>query len=220
VVVLLYVGWQLWIGDAIYGAQARADSLETVERWQQDYEPAPPAPEQTSSALDVEPVIMPEPSGTEDFAVMRIPRFGADYMFKVAGGVTRSGTLDRQRIGHYPGSSMPGEVGNFALAAHRTTYGAPFNRLAELQVGDAIVIETENGWYTYRFRNLQYVKPDEVEILLPVPQRPEVPAGDRFITLTSCSPMYSMTERIVAFGIFESYSPRSADPPASLTPPE
>ena len=74
---------------------------------------------------------------------------------------------------------MPGEAGNFAVAAHRTTWGKPFNRIAELHVDDAIVIETPDGWYTYRFRTLEYVTPDEVEVLLPVPQAMDVPAGDR-----------------------------------------
>jgi len=228
VIVLLYVGWQLWLGDIIYGAQASAESREIADAWQQDFaEPTPdptptdsgtPAPAPTSEAT-VEPVLIPEPSGTEDFAVMHIPRFGSDYLFTIAGGVTRSGTLDRQRIGHYPGTNMPGEVGNFALAAHRTTYGAPFNRIAELRVGDAIVIETEGGWYTYRFRTLEYVTPSQVEVLLPVPQQPDLPAGERYITLTSCSPLYSMAERIVAYGVFERYTPRSDVPPPSLAPP-
>lgn len=220
VIVLLYVVWQLWLGDVIYGAQARSDSRVTVEEWQRQYEESGPPPEQAAPTASVEPAIISKPAGTEDFAVMRIPRFGADYMFKIAGGVTRSETLDRQRIGHYPGTQMPGEVGNFALAGHRTTYGAPFNRLADLQVDDAIVVETENGWYTYRFRSLEYVTPTEVEVLLPVPQHPDVPAGGRYLTLTSCSPMYSLAERIVAYGVFESYTARTnAGPPASLAAP-
>ena len=52
----------------------------------------------------------------------------------MAGGVTRARTLDPIGIGHYPGTKMPGEVGNFAVAAHRTTWGKPFNRIAELHV--------------------------------------------------------------------------------------
>jgi len=137
---------------------------------------------------------------------------------QMAGGVTRARTLDPIGIGHYPGTKMPGEAGNFALAAHRTTWGKPFNRIADLHVGDAIVVETQEGWYTYRFRTLQYVKPNEVEVLLPVPQAMDVPAGTAYITLTSCSPMYAMTERIVAYGVFESFTPRSAsgEEPASL----
>ena len=108
---------------------------------------------------------------------MRIPRFGADYAWQIAGGVTRARTLDPIGIGHYPGTPMPGDVGNFALAAHRTTWGAPFNRIAELHVNDAIVVETAEGWYTYRFRTLEYVTPSEVEVLLPVPQVEGAPPG-------------------------------------------
>lgn len=130
-----------------------------------------------------------------------------------------SRTLDTARIGHYTGTEMPGRLGNFALAGHRTTFGAPFNRLPYLRVNDAIVIETPKGWYTYRFRNLTYVKPTQVEVLLDVPEKPEVPAGNSYITMTACSPIGSLAERIVAYGTFEEYTPRTAGPPASLTTP-
>jgi sortase A len=223
VLTLLYVGWQMYLGDLIFGAQANAEGQELSEQWAEQFQESlpetTPAPteEPAAEAAPPEPVILPEPTGTEDFAIMRIPRFGADYAWTMAGGVTRAGTLDNFRIGHYPGSKMPGEVGNFAVAGHRTTYGAPFNRIAELHVGDAIVIETPAGWYTYRFRTLEYVTPDEVEVLLPVPQMPDVPANGRYITMTSCSPMFSLAERIVAYGVFESFQPYADGPPASLT---
>ena len=88
---------------------------------------------------------------------------------------------------------------------------------AELRINDAIVVETADGWYVYRFRTLEYVTPDEVEVLLPVPQVENAPPGSRYITLTSCSPMYAMTERIVAYGVFESFTARASGPPAALT---
>lgn len=226
VVVMLYVAWQMWIGDWIQGAQNNAAGAALSEQWEQDYippaasTPDPTASEDPAAPVTAEPVILPQPADAEVFGVMRIPRFGADYQVEMAGGVTRPRTLDKGRVGHYPDSPMPGEVGNFALAAHRTTYGAPFNRIAELRIGDAIVVETKDGWYTYRFRTLEYVTPDEVSVLLPVPQKPEAPAdGERYITLTSCSPMYSLAERIVGYGLFESFTPRSAGAPASLEVP-
>ncbi len=100
------------------------------------------------------------------------------------------------------------------MAAHRTTWGKPFNQLDRLRLNDAIVIETEQGWYTYRFRTLEYVTPDSVDVLDPVPQMPDAPAGGRYITLTACSPLYSLAERIVAYGgVFEGFQPRALGAP-------
>ncbi|MGX1702134.1 class E sortase [Microbacterium sp. NPDC055357] len=216
VITLLYVVWQLWVGDMIYGAQRNATGNETITRWAQEYVPPADRPDEEPIAETFEPIILPEPADTEVFGVMRVPRFGADYAVEMAGGVTRPGTLDPIGIGHYPGSPMPGEVGNFALAGHRTTWGKPFNQVAELRIDDPIVVETADGWYTYRFRTLQYVRPDEVDVLLPVPQELDVEATTSYITLTSCSPMFSMAERIVAYGVFESFTPRDAGAPSAL----
>ena len=220
VITLLYVVWQLWVGDMIYGAERNATGHEISLEWADAYpstsEPDGTDPGTEGEPVTADPVILQEPGDGERFGVMHIPRFGSDYAVPMAGGVSRAITLDPIGIGHYPGTSMPGEPGNFAVAAHRTTWGKPFNRIAELHVGDAIVIETADGWYTYRFRTLEYVTPDEVEVLLPVPQELDVPPGTSYITMTSCSPMYSMAERIVAYGVFESFTPRSAGPPASL----
>jgi sortase A len=218
IIVMLYVVWQLWVGDLIYGAEAKAESEQLSQQWAQEYEPPASAPtgEPEPAEAGVEPVLLPEPADAEVFGIMRIPRLGSDYAFQMAGGTSRARTLDKKYIGHYPGTSMPGQSGNFAVAAHRTTYGAPFNGIAKLHVGDAIVVETPAGWYTYRFRTLDYVTPTQTEVLLPVPAAMDVPAGTPYITMTSCSPMFSLAERIVAYGVFESFTPIDAGPPASL----
>jgi sortase A len=122
----------------------------------------------------------------------------------------------RLGVGHYPDTQLPGEVGNFAVAAHRTTYGAPFNKIADLRVGDKIYVQTRDGWYTYGFRTLEYVRPTGVGVLEPVPQAPGTPALDRVITLTSCNPMFSAAERIIAYGVLEHWQPASVGPPAAL----
>ncbi|WP_228479399.1 class E sortase [Microbacterium atlanticum] len=222
-IVLLYVVWQLWVGDLIYGAERNATGSSLSQEWARESGAAAPTPDPTAETpaepdepAPPTPPVLAEPADAEVFAVMRIPRFGADYAVPMAGGVTRERTLDPIGIGHYPGTPMPGQPGNFALAAHRTTWGKPFHRIAELRLGDAIVVETPEGWFTYRFRTLEYVTPTEVEVLLPVPQAIDVPAGTAYITLTSCSPMYAMTERIVAYGVFDSFTPRGEGEPASL----
>ncbi|MBD3750908.1 MAG: class E sortase [Micrococcales bacterium] len=223
VLAFLYVGWQLWLGDVIQGAQKNAAGSELSQQWARVTETASPTPDASASPdptatteTDVTIPILGQPDDAQAFAIMRVPRWGPDYSVTIAGGVTRARTLDPIGIGHYPGTQMPGETGNFAVAGHRTTYGKPFSDIETLRIGDAIVVETEAGWYTYRFRTLEYVKPTETSVLDAVPQM-DVAAGDAYITMTSCSPRWSMTERIVAYGVFESFTPREAGPPASLT---
>ncbi|MFG6402542.1 MULTISPECIES: class E sortase [unclassified Microbacterium] len=219
VIVFLYVAWQMWIGDLIIGAQADAQGHTLSQEWEQQYEEVrePVAPAPAAQPVYADPPALPQPVDAQTFGVMWIPRLGADYSREIAGGTTRPRTLDTNRIGHYTDAAMPGEVGNFAVAAHRTTYGAPFNRLADLHVGDAIVIETAEGWFTYRFRTLEYVTPREVDVLADVPQAPDAPPGERYLTMTSCSPMFSLAERIIGYSVFEGFTPRDAGPPASLT---
>ena len=114
---------------------------------------------------------------------------------------------------------MPGGVGNTVYAAHRWTSGAPFDPIDKLVIGDAIVIQTQDGWYTYRFRTLTYVQDTQVEVLLPVPQQVGVAANGRYLTLTSCAPKLNMLERIIAYAVFESFTPAASAPPASLAAP-
>ncbi|MBN7793986.1 class E sortase [Microbacterium esteraromaticum] len=214
--VLLFVAWQMWIGDIIIGAENNAKGAELSQEWAAVPAPEPPPAIEQDGELVYEPPVLPHPDDAEIFANMLIPRFGDDYNVHIAGGTSRARTLDTIGIGLYEQSKMPGEVGNFSLAGHRTTWGMPFNKVDKLKLDDAIVVETPEGWFTYRFRTLQYVTPTQVDVLLDVPQMPELDTDERYITLTACSPLYSLAERIVAYGVFESFQPRAEGPPASL----
>ncbi|MCR2827685.1 class E sortase, partial [Microbacterium sp. zg.Y909] len=218
IVLLLFMVWQLWIGDAIIGEQRQSQAREITQEWamgeQGQTVPEPtPDPSVESEPAPVEPVV-PAPVGdAEVFGALHIPRFGDTWVFPIAEGISKSRVLDPIGVGHYPGTAMPGDMGNVALAAHRYTQGAPFEHVPSLQIGDAIVLETQEGWYTYRFRNMEYVRPDEVAVLEPVPQRPGVAADGRYLTLTTCSPMWSTAERLAAYAVFDSFTPRADGPP-------
>lgn len=216
VVVLMYVAWQMWIGDIIYGAENNAKGAALSEQWEKEAAELPALPELKDPADQYPMPELAHPADAEVFGNMIVPAWGADYKVPMAGGVTRPRTLDKGHVGLYPQSVMPGEIGNLTFAAHRTTWGAPFNKMAELRVGDAIVVEMPGGWYTYRFRNIEYVKPNEVAVLADVPQHPGIPANERYITLTSCAPKLSLAERIVGYGVFESYQPRQLGAPDSV----
>ncbi|GGE96701.1 class E sortase [Mycetocola zhadangensis] len=221
VLVMLFLVWQLWVNDAIVRAAQDNEAAKLSQQWAATRPTADPIPsESNSQPVDYgEPVILPQPGDAETFGIMHVPRFGPDYAAKLSGGVSKARTLDPLGLGHYPDTQMPGQVGNFAIAGHRNTHGKPLNAIGSLQVGDAIVIEVPEGWYTYRYRSTEYVQPSGVGVLDAVPQADGVVATDSVITLTSCNPVFSQAERIVAYGLFESWTPAAAGPPDSLTEP-
>lgn len=131
-------------------------------------------------------------------ALIRIPRLGKDYRYVVVEGV---GPADlRKGPGHYPGSAMPGQIGNFVVSGHRTTYSAPFNRIGELRRGDRILIDTRRRQFVYQVTGRQIVEPDDVEVIAPVPNHPRRRPTERLITLTTCHPKYSAAERLIVHG--------------------
>lgn len=220
VLVLLFLGWQLWFNDLVVGGEQRDAALRLQEDWVTDApaadDPAGAVPADVDPAAVGDPIVGVAPAEATSFATLYVPRFGADYVRPVAEGIGTRSVLNVLGIGHYPGTQMPGEVGNFAIAAHRTTYGAPFAAIADLRVGDAIIVQTADGWYTYRFRTMDYVRPSGVDVLNAVPAVAEAVPADRVITLTSCNPRFSSAERIIAYGVFESWQPISAGPPAEI----
>ncbi|MCB0995950.1 MAG: class E sortase, partial [Acidimicrobiales bacterium] len=104
----------------------------------------------------------------------------------------------RKGPGHYPSTPLPGQPGNAAIAGHRTTYGAPFNRIDELKPGDEILIETVQGVFTYKVVPQSdgtghfVVSPDRVEVL----SQDNAQYTNR-LTLTACHPKYSAAQRII-----------------------
>lgn len=139
-----------------------------------------------------------EPDSYGDpFAIIRIPAFGDDYAVPVAEG-TNHEVLTRG-IGHDTGTVMPGELGNFGVAGHRTTYGKPFNQIAELEAGDEIVVETPGAWVTYRVTGHDIVTPTSVEVYEPVPYDQDATPESSVMTLVACHPMFSAAQRYVVF---------------------
>jgi len=219
VLVFLFLGWQLWLNDLIVGDDQNRAGAALGKGWDSaipshQHETTPTTTPDTNFG---DPAVAIAPGDAVKFAVMYVPRFGTDYARSISEGVETATVLDKNGIGHYPGTQMPGQVGNFAVAAHRTTHGAPFKPLATLQVGDKIYVQTRDGYYTYGFRGLEYVRPTGVGVLDPVPQFAGIAPTDRILTMTSCNPMFSAAERIITYAALESWQPTSAGPPAAIS---
>ncbi|WP_336212633.1 class E sortase [Nonomuraea sp. LPB2021202275-12-8] len=134
-------------------------------------------------------------------AMLRIPRLGRGYEYAVVEGVEAAHL--KRGPGHYPGSAMPGEVGNFVVSGHRTTYAAPFNRLDELERDDEIVVEAREARYTYRVTSQDIVEPDEIDVVAPVPGKPDIRPIRPYITLSTCHPEYSAAQRLIVYGVLK-----------------
>lgn len=224
VVVLLFLGWYLWLNDIVVGAEQTQSTTALREQWaEQDRGERgqqgalrPPAGEPLSPELAP---VLAEPGGVNAaFATLMAPRFGADYARTIAQGIDLREVLNSRRtgVGHYPGTQMPGELGNFAIAAHRNANGAPFGQMLDLRVGDHVYIETEAGWYEYTFRGLEYVLPTSVDVIAPVPRQPGAVPGERTLTMTTCNPLYSTDERAIAYSVMTGWYPREGGMPEEL----
>jgi sortase A len=211
----LFVVWQLWWTD-VEGERAQSEIIAEMD-W--DLAPKGPAAVPVPEG-DGPPPVLKEPGAGELFAQMYIPRFGDDYVKPVAEGTDKATVLDTIGIGHYVGTAMPGDLGNFAVAAHRTTYGKPFNKIAELKDGDAVVVRTKKYWYVYKVTDQKIVYPQNVEVIAPVPgvteDQPMPKLKKRFITLTSCHPMFSATQRYIVHGELDYWSPVGEGKPKEL----
>ena len=111
--------------------------------------------------------------------------------------VEGTSALDLQRgPGHYTGTALPGEKGNFAVAGHRTTYGAPFFNLDQLRKDDEVVVTARNKkQYIYRVREQRIVEPGDSWVVGEDP----LERGKPLLTLTTCHPRFSNTQRLIIF---------------------
>jgi sortase A len=118
---------------------------------------------------------------------IRIPEIGVDQVI-----VEGTGTSDlRKGPGHYADTAWPGIRGTVGVAGHRTTYGAPFNEIDELERGDRVTLEMPYAEFVYRVEGSRIVPPTAVEVVRRV-------GYDRLV-LSACHPKYSAAERIVVF---------------------
>ena len=189
-IIILFAAWQLW-GTAIAQHHSQA-ALKKQFDAKVHAHPRQPA----RSPCCRRPCRSPNPRTVRSWHTSRSPNIGVNQ-FVVSG--TDESDLELGP-GHYIGTAMPGQAGNVAIAGHRTTHGAPFNRLAELAVGDPIYLTDLSGQrLTYIVAVTPFaVSPYNVSVLNYF--------GDSRLTLTTCNPEYSARQRLIVVAGFQSAS--------------
>lgn len=165
-------------------------ALTTLQAWAGDeqYHPEP------------EPEPQPWGAGSADgapVAVVHIPRFADGWASPVVVGITDEALVGG--VGWNPAMAAPGEIGNVGLAGHRNTYGKPLAQIEELQPGDEVILETEDGWYTYTVVGAEAVLPTSTQVWADVPRHPEAQAQEAWLTLVACHPPGSLEQRWVVY---------------------
>ncbi|MDX3761361.1 class E sortase [Streptomyces mirabilis] len=99
---------------------------------------------------------------------------------------------------------MTDKTGNFTLAAHRDGHGAKFHNIDKIKKGDPIVFETKDDWYVYKvFSILPETSKYNVKVLQSVPKQSGRTKPGHFITLTTCTPVYTSEYRYIVWGELE-----------------
>ncbi|MFB7405802.1 class E sortase [Streptomyces sp. NPDC056202] len=207
VVMLLFVTYQLWWTNVLAGQETDRAKERIEDTWAND----------DGAGEDSKPGAF-EPG--EGFAIMYIPKL--DVVVPVAEGINKAKVLDKGMVGHYAEGSlktaMPSDKqGNFAVAGHRNTHGEPFRYINRLQPGDPIVVETRTAYYTYEMASiLPQTAPSNVSVIEPVPKGSGFTEPGRFITLTTCTPEFTSTYRMIVWGRLVEERPRSQGKPKAL----
>jgi sortase A len=207
-VVLLFVAYLIW-GTALRASSAQHQLTNELNHgWS-----AASAPVGGAAALPPRPDLIQLVTG-QPFAFIRIPALGTHWRFTIVQGTA----LAQLNVspGHVPGTQLPGQVGNFAVAGHRVTAGNPFWSLPSLKDGDLVYIDTKVNTYTYMVTGKQMVLPADMAVLDAVPGHPKQRPSRRLITLITCDPAWTGTHRVIVTGVLVSAAARSSAP-ATMT---
>jgi sortase A len=188
VVVLLFVGYQLF-GTNITEAHNQSSLAKQFDSTISSTTPPTTTDSPTVSSPPTTAAALPSVPAGDALDHLVIPKLHLDK-FVVEG--TSEDAL-RKGPGHYEGTAYPGQIGNAAIAGHRTTYGAPFFDLDHLSKGDPIYItDLKHRTWLYRVSAPpEVVSPVDVSVL--------DPTSFAQLTLTTCNPRFSATSRLVVF---------------------
>ncbi len=216
--MLGFVGWQFF-GTNIVSERAQREAVEALEKTWRQGPPADARGETDDGGAGpgaAGPASVPLGTAT---ALIRIPRFGDDYVIPVLEGVADD--VLARGFGHFEGTAQAGQRGNYALAAHRVTHGEPLRDMPSLQPGDEVLVETRDRVHTYVLDtdpNALVVSFRDVWVVDETPVNPGGGVGPvdhpRLITLTTCSELFHTDNRLIAFGHLVSSEEKSASAPS------
>lgn len=143
----------------------------------------------------------------QDFGILYIPAFGAEYQKLITAGDDSDVIYGGDNaINYYPEGQMPGENGNFSLAGHIGWGVGAFNNINKLSIGEKVIVQTKEGYYTYSITGHEVVPGSQGSVLLPVPNTPNAIPTKGILTLTTCYFEGTEKKRMVVYSDFVEFS--------------
>ena len=216
--LLLMVAYQLWWTN-VESSQAIAQERQDIEQaWADPDQGAVPSPSPTSAPKPVTDKPLAEPAYGTGFALLYIPRL-ADHVWGLPVSEGTGKDILAHGAGHYQDTAMPGGVGNFAIAAHRSSHSEPFANFPDLQAGDKVYVRTKNVWYVYTLSHDDpNLTPSDVWVIGAVPGYPDSTPKKKLLTMTTCTPRYGSTGRWAWWGELTESRYVSDGPPDGIDP--
>ncbi|WP_053745976.1 class E sortase [Streptomyces sp. NRRL WC-3618] len=184
----LFVAYSLWWTNVVADREANKQGDQVRDHWADGDE------------VDTGPGALDTKDG---IGFLHVPAMRNGEVLVKKG--TSSKVLNDGVAGYYVDpvkSALPqAKQGNFALAAHRDGHGAKFHNIDKLKKGDPIVFETKNEWYVYKvYATLPETSKYNVQVLSAVPKESGKRKAGRYITLTTCTPVFTSEYRYIVWG--------------------
>ncbi|MCL2553385.1 MAG: class E sortase [Actinomycetia bacterium] len=201
-ILALFVVYSLWWTNVIADRHEKKAGQEVRHEWAQQ-------PQVPARGLDTK----------DGIGFLHVPAMGKNYEVLVKKG-TSTKVLNEGVAGYYTkpvAAAMPWDsTGNFTMAAHRDGHGAKFHNINKIHVGDPIVFESKDTWYVYKvYKILDQTSKYNVHVTDQVPKESGKKKPGRYITLTTCTPVYTSRYRYIVWG--ELVRTQKVDP--QRTPP-
>ncbi|WP_225100335.1 class E sortase, partial [Streptomyces sp. CoH27] len=183
----LFVVYSLWWTNVIADRKANKEAEKVRHHWAQEKDPGP-------GALDTK----------DGIGFLHVPAMKNGVVLVEEG--TGTDVLNDGVAGYYTDPvkaalPMTGKDGNFTLAAHRDGHGAKFHNIDKLKNGDPIVFETRDDWYVYKvYSILPETSKYNVKVISQIPKESGKTKPGHYITLTTCTPVYTSEYRYVVWG--------------------
>jgi sortase A len=224
-VILLFVAYEVWISNIFASYKRHRVENDLVQAWAGNKDPLAGLPGAGQKSIPVGTAIanlyiprfgddfhFPIVQGTDDNSLSEGVGHYDNTPLPCAPGLTA------------PGSTTACQPGNFSVAGHRVGKGEPFLNMDQLKPGDAVVVQTKTEWFVYTMLGdtstgnpgvpgtqptapaeaanynvvgQETVEPSDGKVLLPVPNKPDVAPTAYLLTMTTCTPKFSATKRLI-----------------------